>query len=199
MKRFCDLLVSTVLLLVLSPVILMVYIMVRWKLGTPAIFKQQRPGLNGQPFYILKFRSMTDQRDQDSNLLPDEVRLTPFGKMLRKFSLDELPQLLNVVRGDISLVGPRPLRMEYLPLYTPEQIRRHTVKPGITGWAQVNGRNAITWEEKFALDVWYVDNQSFFLLDVKILWLTFLKVIRSEDINQNGHATMPFFKGVEKQ
>lgn len=189
MKRVFDLMISILLLIVLSPVMLITALLVRIKLGTPVLFKQQRPGLHGKPFILTKFRTMTDERDANGELLPDAVRLTSFGKALRRYSLDELPQLFNVIKGDMSLVGPRPLLMEYLEYYTPEQARRHEVKPGITGWAQVNGRNAISWEEKFALDVWYVDNWSF-ILDLKILWMTFLKVIKSEGINQPGQATM---------
>ena len=168
-------------------------ILVRIKLGSPVLFEQRRPGLYGKPFILLKFRTMTDERDANGELLPDAVRLTSFGKALRRYSLDELPQLFNVIKGDMSLVGPRPLLMEYLDYYTPMQARRHEVKPGITGWAQVNGRNAISWEEKFALDVWYVDNCSF-ILDLKILWMTFLKVVKSEGISQPGQATMEKFK-----
>jgi sugar transferase EpsL len=194
MKRMFDLFVSFILLVCTSPLILLVALAVRKKLGTPVLFKQQRPGLDGKPFYLYKFRTMTDQKDQNGNLLPDHIRLTNFGKQLRKYSLDELPQLLNVLKGDISLVGPRPLLMEYLPLYTREQFRRHHVKPGITGWAQINGRNAILWEEKFKLDVWYVDNYSF-LLDLKIMFFTIVKVVRSEGINQPGEATTESFKG----
>ncbi|MBB6284649.1 sugar transferase EpsL [Geobacillus subterraneus] len=158
------------------------------------MFKQQRPGLHGKPFYLYKFRTMMDERDGKGELLPDHVRLTPFGQLLRKYSLDELPQLFNVLKGDISLVGPRPLLMEYLELYTPEQARRHEVKPGITGWAQVNGRNAISWEEKFKLDVWYVDNRTFWL-DIKILFLTVIKVLKKEGINQSEYVTMEKFAG----
>lgn len=178
----------------LSPIFIVVAVMVRLKLGSPILFKQQRPGLHEKPFFLYKFRTMTDEKDGEGRLLPDHIRLTPFGQFLRKYSLDELVQLINVVKGDISLVGPRPLLMEYLPLYTEEQLKRHRVKPGITGWAQVNGRNMIDWEQKFKLDVWYVNNQSF-LLDMKILLLTGLKVIRSEGINQSGQATMETFKG----
>lgn len=169
-------------------------ILVHWKLGSPVLFKQQRPGLHGKPFYLYKFRTMTDERDENGELLPDHLRLTPFGQFLRKYSLDELPQLFNVLKGDISLVGPRPLLMEYLELYTPEQARRHEVKPGITGWAQVNGRNAISWEEKFKLDVWYVDNRTFWL-DIKILFLTVIKVLKKEGINQSEYVTMEKFTG----
>ncbi len=194
MKRFYDLLASLLLLLLSSCILIIVAILVRIKLGSPIIFKQQRPGLHGKPFYVYKFRTMTDATDKDGNLLPDAVRLTLFGKLLRKLSLDELPQLINVVKGDISLVGPRPLLMEYLPLYTCEQARRHEVRPGITGWAQVNGRNAISWEDKFKLDVWYVDNYSFWL-DIKILFLTVAKVFKSEGISQQGHVTMQKFTG----
>jgi sugar transferase EpsL len=171
-------------------------ILVRFKLGSPIFFKQQRPGLNGKPFYLYKFRTMIEELDENGEPLPDHLRLTPIGQFLRKYSLDELPQLFNVLKGDISLVGPRPLLMEYLKLYTPEQARRHEVKPGITGWAQVNGRNAITWEEKFELDVWYVDNRSFWL-DLKILFLTVIKVFKSEGINQDGHVTMGKFTGTK--
>ncbi|ENQ3106090.1 Sugar transferase involved in LPS biosynthesis (colanic, teichoic acid) [Bacillus sp. 491mf] len=195
MKRTFDLLISLFLLLCLSFVVLVVAVLVRLKLGSPIIFKQQRPGLYGKPFHVYKFRTMTDERDDKGKLLSDQVRLTTFGKFLRKYSLDELPQLINVVKGDISLVGPRPLLMEYLPLYTSEQAKRHDVKPGITGWAQVNGRNAITWEEKFKLDVWYVNNQSF-LFDMKILFLTIIKVFKSEGINQDGHVTIERFRGM---
>lgn len=194
MKRLFDLLVSLILLLLLSFLIAIVAILIRIKLGSPILFKQQRPGWKGKPFYVYKFRTMTEAKDQFGNLLPDEVRLTPFGKWLRKLSIDELPQLSNVLKGELSLVGPRPLLMEYLPLYTPEQARRHQVKPGITGWAQVNGRNAITWEEKFTYDVWYVDNQSF-LLDLKILWMTVIKVFKSEGISANNHVTISKFTG----
>ncbi|MFJ8524756.1 sugar transferase [Bacillus cereus] len=196
MKRIFDILVSLFILMSLSIVIIVVAILIRLKLGSPIIFKQQRPGLHGKPFYVYKFRSMTDERGANGELLSDEIRLTAFGKILRKLSLDELPQLFNVLKGDISLVGPRPLLMEYLPLYAKEQARRHEVRPGITGWAQVNGRNAISWEEKFELDVWYVDNYSF-LLDLKILCLTVLKVFKSEGISQQGHATMPKFEGIK--
>lgn len=196
MKRFFDLLVSLSCLLILSFPIIIVVILVRIKLGSPIVFKQQRPGLYGKAFYLYKFRTMTDARDSKGELLADQVRLTSFGKFLRKYSLDELPQLINVVKGNLSLVGPRPLLMEYLPLYSKEQVKRHHVKPGITGWAQVNGRNAITWEEKFALDVWYVNNQSF-LLDMKILFLTVIKVFKSEGINQVGHVTMERFTGTK--
>jgi sugar transferase EpsL len=196
MKRCFDVCSSIVMLLILSPVIVIIAILVRLKLGTPIIFKQQRPGQYGKPFNIYKFRSMTDQKDAQGELLPDYIRLTPFGRVLRKCSIDELPQLVNVIKGDISLVGPRPLLMEYLALYSPEQMKRHDVRPGITGWAQINGRNAITWDEKLALDVWYTENRSF-LLDMKILFLTAVKVIKSDGIHQQGHATMEQFKGMK--
>ncbi|MCP3761394.1 sugar transferase [Domibacillus sp. A3M-37] len=184
-------------LILLSPVILITTLLIRLKLGTPIVFKQQRPGLNGKPFFVYKFRTMTNERDEYGELLPDYIRLTSFGKLLRKLSLDELPQLFNVLKGDISLVGPRPLLMEYLDLYTPDQARRHEVRPGITGWAQVNGRNAISWEEKFKLDVWYVENRSFWL-DLKILVMTVMKVFKSEGVSQQGHVTMTKFTGTKK-
>lgn len=194
MKRFVDF-ISTILgLFVIGPLLLALGILVRLKLGSPIFFRQRRPGLHGKSFMMYKFRTMTDGRNTAGNLLSDELRLTSFGKFMRSTSLDELPELLNVLKGEMSLVGPRPLLMEYLPLYSPEQARRHEVRPGITGWAQVNGRNAIGWEEKFKLDVWYVDHQSFWL-DMKILWLTFTKVFKREGINQEGQATMERFKG----
>lgn len=194
LKRVFDFIISFLLLIIFSPVILIVGILVKVKLGSPILFKQTRPGLHGKPFSLLKFRTMTDEKDENGLLLSDDIRLTVFGKLLRKYSLDELPQFFNVIRGDLSLVGPRPLLMEYLPLYTKEQEKRHQVRPGITGWAQVNGRNSITWEEKFKLDVWYVENRSY-LLDLKILFLTLSKVIKSQDINQAGVSTVEKFKG----
>ncbi len=194
MKRFIDLFISFVGLLVLFPLLLVVMVVIRTKLGSPVFFKQVRPGVNGEPFEMVKFRTMTDGLDADGFLLPDEVRLTRFGKFLRASSLDELPELWNVLKGDMSLVGPRPLLMEYLERYTPEQARRHEVRPGITGWAQVNGRNAISWEEKFKLDVWYVDNRSLWL-DLKILFLTVKKVFVREGISADDHVTMPKFTG----
>jgi sugar transferase EpsL len=193
-RRIMDLLFSLLLLVGFSPVILLIGILVKFKLGSPVIFKQQRPGLNGKPFYLYKFRSMDDGRDSEGKLLPDFQRLTSFGTFLRKYSLDEIPQLINVLKGDLSLVGPRPLLMEYLQLYTAEEAKRHLVRPGITGWAQVNGRNRITWEEKFKLDVWYVEHQSL-LLDMKILLLTVKKVFQSEGVNQAENETMPDFTG----
>jgi lipopolysaccharide/colanic/teichoic acid biosynthesis glycosyltransferase len=193
-KRLSDILVSTLVSLLLSPLLGVLAMLVRLKLGSPVLFRQQRPGLNGRPFTIVKFRTMNDKRDAQGNLLPDAERLTKFGKFLRASSLDELPELWNVLKGEMSLVGPRPLLMQYLPLYTPEQARRHEVRPGITGWAQVNGRNALTWEEKFALDVWYVDNHTWWL-DLRIIFLTFSKIIRREAINQPGQATMKPFEG----
>jgi sugar transferase EpsL len=180
-KRLLDLWCALCLMLILSPVLVALSLLVRIKMGSPVIFKQLRPGLNEKLFYIYKFRTMTDKRDENGQLIPEHLRITKFGLFLRKSSLDELPQLFNVVKGDLSLVGPRPLLVEYLSLYTPEQARRHQVRPGITGWAQINGRNAITWEEKFALDVWYVNNRSF-LLDCKILLLTVIKVLRHDGI-----------------
>jgi sugar transferase EpsL len=198
MKRLFDILIALAgLCLSIIPMIF-ISLLVRVKLGSPVIFKQLRPGLKGKPFYIYKFRTMKDDRNEHGELLPDHVRLTAFGKLLRKYSLDEIPQLFNVLKGDISLIGPRPLLMEYLSLYTPEQAKRHEVRPGITGWAQVNGRNAITWEEKFKLDVWYVENQSFWL-DLKILLLTVKKVFKSEGISQKNHATIEKFKGSAKK
>ncbi|OES44944.1 sugar transferase [Domibacillus iocasae] len=197
MKRLFDFICACVGILILSPLILITAVLIRLKLGSPIVFKQLRPGLHGKPFFVYKFRTMTDERDEFGELLPDHIRLTPFGKLLRKLSLDELPQLFNVLKGDISLVGPRPLLMEYLELYTPEQARRHEVRPGITGWAQVNGRNAISWEEKFKLDVWYVENQSFWL-DLKILFMTVMKVFKSEGVSQQGHVTMTKFTGTKK-
>jgi len=194
MKRLFDIALSLALLLVLWLLILFVAVIVRIKMGSPVFFNQQRPGFKAQPFYVSKFRTMTDAKDEDGELLPDEKRLPMFGKFLRKTSLDELPQLFNVLKGDLSFVGPRPLLMEYLPLYNEGQMRRHDVKPGITGWAQVNGRNAISWDERFLLDVWYVENQSF-ILDLKILWLTALKVFKRDGVSAAGHATMPKFTG----
>jgi sugar transferase EpsL len=193
-KRPFDLLIVLPALLILAPVIAVLALLVRVKLGAPVLFRQQRPGLHGRAFLMVKFRTMTDARDAQGNLLPDAVRLTSFGKFLRSSSLDELPELWNVVKGDMSLVGPRPLLMHYLPLYTPEQARRHTVRPGVTGWAQINGRNAISWEQKFAYDVWYVDNLSLWL-DLKILGLTVRKIIVREGISQTGQATMEEFRG----
>ena len=193
-KRTFDILVSLAALLLLWPVLLVLAVLVRVKLGPPALFRQQRPGLHGQPFTMLKFRTMTDARDAEGNLLPDGERLSSFGRSLRSTSLDELPELINVLAGDMSLVGPRPLLMRYLDRYTPEQMRRHEVRPGITGWAQVNGRNAITWEQKFALDIWYVEHQSL-RLDLRILWLTVRNVLRREGISQAGEATMEEFFG----
>lgn len=194
MKHFTDFTAAFLALLVLSPLLLILMILVRLKLGSPIFFTQVRPGLHGKPFKMIKFRTMTDARDADGNLLPDNIRLTAFGRFLRSTSLDELPELWNVLKGDMSLVGPRPLLMEYLTRYTLEQIRRHEARPGITGWAQINGRNAISWEAKFKLDVWYVDNQSFWL-DLKILVLTIKKVFVREGISAEGEATMPKFTG----
>jgi len=196
-KRLFDLAVAVPALLLLSPVYLLTALLVRLKLGSPVLFAQERPGLYGKPFKVLKFRTMTDHRDAYGQLLPDGVRLTAFGKLLRRLSLDELPQLFNVVKGDMSLIGPRPLLMEYLKLYSPDQARRHDVRPGITGWAQVNGRNAISWEDKFQLDCWYIDNQSI-ALDLKIFVLTVLKVVRREGIAQEGHATVGKFTGARQ-
>lgn len=194
MKRAFELLISCLALISSSLLMLLIVILIRLKLGSPVIFKQERPGLNGKSFYLYKFRTMTDEKDEKGDLVPDEKRLTDFGKLLRKLSLDELPQLINVIKGDVSFVGPRPLLMEYLPLYTPEQARRHDVRPGMTGWAQVNGRNAISWEKKFELDVWYVENKSF-LLDMKIIYLTLIKVCKQEAITQEGHVTTRKFVG----
>ncbi|TRY32070.1 sugar transferase [Aliiglaciecola sp. M165] len=194
LKRLFDLLVCLSVLLIGLPIFLLVALLVRLKLGSPILFSQLRPGRDGTLFRMYKFRSMTSDVDENGNLLPDELRLTAFGQFLRSASLDELPGLFNVIKGDMSLVGPRPLLPEYLPLYSPTQARRHEVRPGITGWAQVNGRNALSWEKKFELDVWYVENQSFWL-DIKILFLTVLKVIRRKDISQDGQATMSKFEG----
>jgi lipopolysaccharide/colanic/teichoic acid biosynthesis glycosyltransferase len=193
-KRPMDVLAAMVGLTLLSPVILVVAILVRAFLGSPVLFIQERPGLKGRPFKILKFRTMRDTTDRTGKLLSDADRLTGFGNVLRTSSLDELPGLWNVLRGDMSLVGPRPLLTEYLPLYTKEQARRHDVRPGLTGWAQINGRNALTWDEKFALDIWYVDNRTW-RLDLHIIVLTVWKVIRREGINAAGEATMPRFTG----
>src|ERR1035437_534213 len=193
-KRAFDLSVALAAALVLSPVLALLWLLARARIGDPAFLRQERPGWRGRPFTVLKFRTMTDARDPAGNLLPDAKRLTAFGRWLRQTSLDELPELFNVLKGDMSLVGPRPLLMEYLPRYTVEQARRHEVKPGITGWAQVNGRNAITWEEKFKLDVWYVDHCSLWL-DLKILALTVLQVFQRKGISAEGHATMPEFVG----
>jgi len=193
-KRLLDVVVAAAGLVLLSPLLAVLALLVRARLGPPALFTQERPGLGGRPFLICKFRTMRDARDAAGAPLPDEQRLTPLGRFLRGTSLDELPELFNVLRGDMSLVGPRPLLLEYLPLYTPEQARRHEVRPGINGWAQVNGRNAISWEEKFALDVWYVDNRSL-LLDLRILALTAARVLAREGISQEGRATMERFTG----
>jgi sugar transferase EpsL len=196
-KRLLDLVLTVPVLVILSPVFVVLAFLVRLKLGSPILFRQIRPGLNERPFNMLKFRTMTDARDKGGKLLPDEQRLTRFGRFLRSTSLDELPELFNVLKGDMSLVGPRPLLMQYLERYTPEQARRHEVRPGITGWAQVNGRNAITWEEKFKLDVWYVDNWSLWL-DIKIIAMTIWKILKREGISQPGQATMEEFKGIGK-
>lgn len=194
MKRLLDIVVSAVALAVLSPAILLLAWQVRRKLGSPVLFRQARPGLNGKPFEIVKFRTMRDAVDARGEPLPDAARLASFGRFLRSASLDELPELWNVLKGDMSLVGPRPLLMEYLPLYSREQARRHEVRPGITGWAQVHGRNALDWPERLRMDVWYVDHRSF-LLDLKILWMTLVKVLKREGIAAGGHATMPKFTG----
>lgn len=194
MKRAVDFFVAAFALSILALPFLALAAIVRWRLGSPVLFRQQRPGLDGQPFEMVKFRTMTDARAADGSLLPDAQRLTSFGRFLRSTSLDELPELWNVLRGDMSLVGPRPLLMEYLPLYSPQQSRRHEVRPGITGWAQVNGRNALTWDQKFALDVWYVDNRSL-SLDLRILWLTIRSVLVRDGISAAGEATMPRFQG----
>ena len=196
LKRLMDLFIALFALLFLFPVLLICSIILFALNCRPVLFKQTRPGLHGKTFNMLKFRSMTDNKDENGQLLPDEQRLTPFGQFMRKTSLDELPGLWCVLKGEMSLVGPRPLLVEYLPLYSTQQARRHEVKPGITGWAQVNGRNAISWEEKFELDVWYVDNQSLWL-DFKILFLTVKKVVSQADISAEGEATMSKFTGTD--
>jgi len=194
LKRLFDVLVTLVALVPGVVLLALLAVLVRWKLGSPVLFTQDRPGKDGRPFKLVKFRTMTDARDASGQLLPDSERLTPFGRMLRSTSLDELPELWNVLKGDMSLVGPRPLLTEYLPLYSPWQARRHEVRPGITGWSQVNGRNAIDWDQRLEQDVWYVDNHSL-ALDIKILWMTVSKVLKREDINQPGRATMDRFRG----
>jgi lipopolysaccharide/colanic/teichoic acid biosynthesis glycosyltransferase len=193
-KRLFDLSLTLPVLLLAVPLLLLLALLVRLRLGAPVLFKQQRPGLHGKPFTLFKLRTMTDARDAAGHLLPDAERLTPFGRFLRSTSLDELPELINIVRGDMSLVGPRPLLMQYLDLYSAEQMRRHDVLPGVTGWAQVNGRNALSWEQKFALDVWYVDHQSLWL-DIAILALTLVKLLQREGINHPDHTTMHVFTG----
>ena len=196
-KRLMDIIGALSGLLVLGPVILLLAVLVRVKLGSPVLFRQARPGMSGSAFEMAKFRTMTDAKDASGELLPDADRLTGFGQFLRSSSLDELPELWNVLKGDMSLVGPRPLLMEYLPLYSERQARRHEVRPGITGWAQVNGRNALSWDEKFELDVWYVENRTLWL-DIKILFLTVLKVLKRDDISEPGAATMSRFTGSNK-
>ena len=194
MKRSLDILISLVVLTVLSPVLLLLLISIRMRLGSPIFFKQERPGHNGRPFQLTKFRTMTNTRNAEGELLPDAERLPGFGRFLRASSMDELPELWNVIKGEMSLVGPRPLLMEYLDFYSDEQARRHEVRPGITGWAQVNGRNALSWEEKFELDVWYVDNRTFWL-DLKILFMTVAKVLKGDGVSHGEHATMEKFRG----
>lgn len=194
MKRLFDLTASLIAMIVFSPIIALVAYKIKNNLGSPVLFRQTRPGLNGKPFEMIKFRTMKDALDKDGNPLPDSERMTPFGDRLRNSSLDELPELWNVLKGEMSLVGPRPLLMQYLPLYNKEQARRHDVRPGVTGWAQINGRNAISWDEKFKLDVWYVDNRSFWL-DIKILFFTVKKVFVKEGISADGHVTIEPFKG----
>jgi lipopolysaccharide/colanic/teichoic acid biosynthesis glycosyltransferase len=191
-KRALDLVVALAGLVLIAPILIATALAVRIRLGKPVLFRQQRPGLGGRPFDLLKFRTMTDARDADGQPLPDDRRLTPLGRLLRRTSLDELPELINVLKGDMSLVGPRPLLMDYLPHYSPEQARRHEVRPGLTGWAAVNGRNATSWQQRLAQDVWYVDHRSF-ALDCRILLMTVAKVIGQEGISQEGHATMPRF------
>lgn len=194
LKRLSDLTAAAFGLILFSPLLGILALLVRWRLGAPVLFRQRRPGLHGVPFELVKFRSMTDVRDTTGSLLPDADRLPRFGRFLRASSLDELPELWNVLKGDMSLVGPRPLLMEYMPLYSPEQARRHETRPGITGWAQVNGRNALSWPDKFKMDVWYVDHQSF-LLDLKTIWLTLRQVLKREGISAQGEATMSKFEG----
>jgi lipopolysaccharide/colanic/teichoic acid biosynthesis glycosyltransferase len=196
-KRIFDILASLCGLMLLSPVIAISAWQIKRQLGSPILFRQVRPGRDGKPFQMIKFRTMLDVIDEHGNPLPDDQRMTRFGHMLRATSLDELPELWNVLRGDMSLVGPRPLLMEYLPLYSKEQYRRHEVRPGVTGWAQINGRNAISWEEKFRLDVWYVDNQNIFL-DTKILLITIKKVLVRDGISAEGEVTMPWFSGSKR-
>jgi len=196
-KRFLDLAISLPAALVIALPVGIVAILVAWFLGRPILFRQKRAGLHGDIFMLNKFRTMRDDRNEQGELLPDEQRLTQFGSLLRRLSIDELPQLWNVIRGDMSLIGPRPLLTQYLDRYTPEQARRHEVSPGVTGWAQINGRNAISWDEKFQLDVWYVDHISFWL-DIKILFLTAMKLFARSDINAKGHVTMPEFMGEQK-
>ncbi len=193
-KYIFDFLIALIGMIILAPLLLFISFCVLIFHGMPILFKQERPGYKGEPFFIYKFRTMNNRTARDGNLLPDSERLTGFGRFLRTTSLDELPEFLNILRGEMSLVGPRPLLMQYLPLYNEEQMRRHDVRPGITGWAQINGRNNISWEEKFNLDLWYVDNWSFGL-DMKILWLTFAKVFKREDISMEGEATTAFFEG----
>jgi len=196
LKRSFDIFGSVIGLLILMPMILVIALQVRRKLGTPVLFRQTRPGKRGKPFEMIKFRTMRDAIDAAGNPLPDSERMTPFGIFLRSSSLDELPELWNVLKGDMSLVGPRPLLMEYLPLYSPEQYRRHEARPGVTGWAQINGRNALSWDEKFKLDIWYVDNHSFWL-DLKIIFLTIKKVVGRDGISADGEATMSKFEGTQ--
>jgi lipopolysaccharide/colanic/teichoic acid biosynthesis glycosyltransferase len=198
MKRAQDIILTVIAIVIFTPVMAIIAIFVHRRLGMPVLFRQSRPGLNGLPFQLVKFRTMRNSFDSAGNTLPDAERLTSFGHFLRASSLDEIPSLWNVLKGDMSLIGPRPLLMEYVPLYTAQQNRRHEVRPGITGWAQVNGRNALSWEEKFALDVWYVDNRSI-LLDLKIMWMTLLKVVRRDGISAAGEATMPKFTGTVGQ
>lgn len=194
MKRVLDILGAALGLLLLSPLLIVVAVLIHYNMGSPVLYRQTRPGLLGKPFTMIKFRTMQEAFDSGGDPLPDSVRLTRLGAFLRASSLDELPELWNVIKGDMSLIGPRPLLMEYLPLYSADQARRHDVRPGLTGWAQINGRNSIAWEDKFALDVWYVENRSF-LLDFKILFLTIFKIIRRSDISAHNEATMPKFTG----
>lgn len=193
-KRLCDIIVALGGIIILSPVLLVCMILIKWKLGSPIFFKQRRIGKNNKEFEIIKFRTMKDSLDKDGNLLPDEERMTKLGMTLRSLSLDELPEFINILKGEMSLIGPRPLLVKYLPLYDDKQIKRHDVTPGLTGWAQVNGRNSLSWCEKFELDVWYVENWSLYL-DVKIFFLTFYKVFKREGISQEGQATMEYFNG----
>ncbi|EET81498.1 bacterial sugar transferase [Acinetobacter radioresistens SK82] len=198
LKRLLDIIIASIALILLSPLYALVAYKVKKNLGSPVLFRQVRPGLHGKPFEMIKFRTMKDAVDEQGNPLPDSERLTPFGQMLRSTSLDEMPELWNVIKGDMSIVGPRPLLMEYLPLYSPEQAKRHDVRPGMTGHAQVNGRNAISWEEKFKLDTWYVENQSIWL-DFKIMFKTVHKVLAKDDISAEGEATMTRFTGSQRK